>query len=86
MRYVLGLFFLFTFYRVDAQEKFTLNGYIKDSLSGETLIGASVNLQGAGRGVTSNQYGFYSLTLPKGTYRLQLINGETVVNRQLIIE
>ena len=53
------------------QEKFTLNGYIKDSLSGETLIGANIMLQG-GKGVTSNQYGFFSLTLAKGNYQLQI--------------
>ena len=69
MRYVLGMLLLISFCKVDAQEKFTINGYIKDSLSGETLIGASIILSGAGRSVTSNQYGFYSLTLPKGTYR-----------------
>ena len=28
--------------QTSAQEKFTLKGYVKDSLSGETLIGASV--------------------------------------------
>jgi hypothetical protein len=54
-----------------AQEKFTLNGYVKDSLSGETLIGANIMLQG-GKGVTSNQYGFFSLTLAKGIYQLQV--------------
>jgi hypothetical protein len=54
-----------------AQEKFTLNGYVKDSLSGETLIGANIMLQG-GKGVTSNQYGFFSLTLAKSIYQLQV--------------
>ncbi len=51
-----------------AQEKFTLNGYIKDSLSGETLIGANLRLRSGEKGIVSNQYGFYSLTLPKGGY------------------
>lgn len=54
----------------DAQQKFTLNGYIKDSLTGETLIGANLNIPLAGRGVTTNPYGFYSLTLFKGSYIL----------------
>ena len=53
-----------------AQDKFTLNGYIKDSLSGETLIGANLNLRVAGKGIVSNQYGFYSITLNKGVYQL----------------
>lgn len=55
---------------LSAQEKFTLNGYVKDSLTGETLIGANINAKEDSRGVTSNQYGFYSITLRKGSYQL----------------
>ncbi len=54
----------------DAQQKYTLNGYIKDSLTGETLIGANLNIPSAGKGVTANSYGYYSLTLLKGIYTL----------------
>ena len=53
---------------VNAQEKFTLSGYVRDSLSGETLIGATVSVNGSGKGIASNQFGFYSITLPRGTY------------------
>lgn len=53
-----------------SQEKFTLKGYVKDSLSGETLIGASVIINNESRGVTTNQYGYFSLTLPQGDYKL----------------
>lgn len=49
-----------------------LNGYIKDSLSGETLISANITVKEEGRDVTSNQYGFFSLTLAKGHYQLQV--------------
>src|SRR4051812_46497218 len=34
-------------------QKFTLNGYIKDSVTGETLIGANLNIPSVGKGVTS---------------------------------
>ncbi|QEC66070.1 TonB-dependent receptor [Panacibacter ginsenosidivorans] len=54
----------------DAQGKFTLNGYVKDSLSGETLIGANISVKEEGRGASTNQYGFFSLTLAKGNYEL----------------
>jgi hypothetical protein len=54
----------------NAQQRFTINGYIKDSLTGETLIGANLNTPSAGKGVTTNPYGYYSLTLSKGTYLL----------------
>jgi hypothetical protein len=53
-----------------AQQKFTLNGYVKDSLTGETLIGASLNISGGNRGVSTNSYGFFSITLPQGKYTI----------------
>jgi len=53
-----------------AQDKFTLNGYIRDSVSGESLIGANLSIRSEGKGVSSNQYGFYSITLKNGIYQL----------------
>ncbi|WP_018613550.1 TonB-dependent receptor [Segetibacter koreensis] len=64
-------FFLFNVSAV-AQHKFTINGYIKDSLTGETLIGANLNIPSAGKGVTTNPYGYYSITLSKGTYLVSI--------------
>ena len=52
--------------------RFTLNGYVKDSLSGESLIGASISINGQSKGVASNQYGFYSITLDSGYYTLAI--------------
>ncbi|BFG69576.1 TonB-dependent receptor [Sediminibacterium sp. KACHI17] len=57
-------------FSVIAQDRVTLNGYLKDSLTGETLIGANLQVVGQGKGVQSNQYGFYSISLEKGSYRL----------------
>ncbi len=48
----------------------TLSGYIKDAANGEALIGATVYIPTLKQGTASNSYGFYSLTVPKGTYRL----------------
>ena len=53
---------------VKAQNRFTISGFIKDSLNGETLIGASIAVQGKTKGISSNQYGFYSITLEEGEY------------------
>src|SRR3954466_10319821 len=54
-----------------AQGRFTVSGYIKDSLTGETLIGATLTVDGEkSKGVSSNQYGYYSITLPNGEYRM----------------
>ncbi len=44
----------------------TISGNVKDEESGETLIGASVFAPALGSGATTNEYGFYSLTLPSG--------------------
>ncbi len=46
----------------------TLSGFIKDESNGEVLIGATVVIDSLKVGVSSNVYGFYSLTVPKGTY------------------
>lgn len=63
------LLILFSFQSLSAQ-KFTINGYITDSLSGETLIGASLTVNTSGRGISTNAYGFYSITLDKGEYEI----------------
>ena len=54
-----------------AQERFTVNGYIKDQNTGETLIGANIyNASNPTDGTTSNTYGFFALSLPEGSYQL----------------
>ena len=47
-----------------ALPRITLSGYIKDSRTGESLIGASIHVPAAGMGISSNNYGFYSITVP----------------------
>ncbi|MGL2966347.1 TonB-dependent receptor [Flavobacterium sp. XGLA_31] len=63
-----------------SQEKFTLSGTISDSKSNETLIGVNLSIPESKTGITTNEYGFYSITLPKGTYKIQIsyIGYETV--------
>lgn len=58
-------FLLFGVFSI-AQQQFTLSGTIKSKKNGESLIGVSVRSLQDGRGATTNEYGFYSLTLPKG--------------------
>lgn len=55
-----------------SQEKYTISGFVRDSLSGETLIGATVRLGDQPVVVTSNNYGFFSITVPQGTYPLMV--------------
>jgi hypothetical protein len=67
----LTIVFLFLFQLTSfSQKRYTISGYIRDSLSRETLIGASITVKSQGKGVSSNQYGFYSITLPEGSYTL----------------
>jgi outer membrane receptor protein involved in Fe transport len=62
------LLLILTSFFAPAQNRFTVSGFIKDSLNGETLIGASIAVQGQTKGISSNQYGFYSITLKEGSY------------------
>ncbi|KAA3609350.1 MAG: TonB-dependent receptor [Calditrichaeota bacterium] len=46
-------------------QKFTISGYVQDNASGEKLIGANVFIKDQNRGTATNNYGFFSLTLPE---------------------
>lgn len=77
MRFFLNFILLIICFSIAAQEplaekseRFSINGYIRDSLSGESIIGASLTINGISKGVASNLYGFYSITLEKGNYTI----------------
>lgn len=54
----------------DLYRNLTISGYLTDEKSGELLVGANVFLFNKSKGTQTNEYGFYSLTLPKGTKRI----------------
>jgi hypothetical protein len=55
-----------------AQQKFTVSGTVKEKSSGEIIAGTNVTVaEKPGVGVTVNEYGFFSLSLPKGSYTLR---------------
>lgn len=65
--------FLFLFsIAVFSQEELTISGTVYDKNNNETLIGVSLYFPELNAGVTTNEYGFYSVTLPKGTYKVQV--------------
>ncbi|HVF96952.1 MAG TPA: TonB-dependent receptor, partial [Flavisolibacter sp.] len=66
-----------------AQQKFTLNGYVKDSASGESVIGATVSING--KSVGSNQYGFYSITVDSGEHDLTVSHVSYLTQSQPIL-
>lgn len=52
-------------------QTFTVSGTMKDSTNGEDLFGGAVIVKELSNvGTTANTYGFYSLTLEKGSYTL----------------
>lgn len=69
-------------------DKFTLSGTIKDASNGEDLIGATVLIKEIpNTGAFSNEYGFYSLTLPAGEYTVMVrYVGYQMVEEKLVLD
>lgn len=53
------------------QSKVTVSGYMTDTASGESLISATLLDRISGQGAVTNNYGFYTLTLPAGEVSLE---------------
>ncbi|GAB7257326.1 TonB-dependent receptor [Polaribacter sp. OB-PA-B3] len=54
------------------QEKITLSGTVYDNTNNETLIGVSIFFPELNAGTTTNEYGFYSITIPEGNHKIQI--------------
>ena len=80
---VVILLIFFAFNSGFSQEKFTLSGTISDKKNNETLIGVSIAIIGTKAFTTTNEYGFYSLTLPKGDYEINIryVSYETITEK-----
>jgi hypothetical protein len=72
--YTCLLFLFCLFSTAFAQQKITISGTVRDAATGETLIGATVKIQGEPQsfGTSSNAYGFYSLSGNSGEYNLMV--------------
>ena len=73
LRYLILLVFLMSFHWACAEKSadlrsFTISGYVRDGSTGEELIGANVYVKKLSNGTITNQYGYYSLSLPPGNY------------------
>ena len=53
-------------------QKFTISGTVKEAKTGEPIIGAKIYDLKSKKGTLSNEYGFYSLTLPKDSVYLRV--------------
>lgn len=69
-----------------APGKATIAGYLHDAKTGEPVIGASVLLEGTRTGTASDQYGFYSLAIPRGRNTINIQSmGIRDTRRQLMV-
>jgi len=70
-----------------AQNKYTISGFIRDAKTGEELIGATVSIKELPRkGVSTNAYGFYSITLPSGNYEVKSqYMGYEPISKQIVL-
>ncbi|QKZ11785.1 TonB-dependent receptor [Spirosoma sp. KUDC1026] len=69
---VLGLLLLIGTKVMAQTTQRTISGYVKDAADGEGLIGVSVYVREAKTGTVTNNYGFFSVTVPAGTYTLSI--------------
>lgn len=46
------------------KQQFTISGYVKEAVSSESLIGVNIYIPDRKTGTTTNNFGFYSITLP----------------------
>ena len=54
------------------QQRYTISGSVMDSQSHEPLLGATLYEAASGLGVSTNEYGFFSFTLPAGERELEI--------------
>ncbi len=86
MKNILCLLCIFLSTLAFSQEKYTLSGVISEASSGETLLNVNVTIPSLQTGTITNEYGFYSITLPEGTYEVYFTNvGFTTVQKTIIL-
>ena len=61
------LLFISSSCKTYAQHTHTISGVVKEASTGETLIGTNIYIGNGRIGTTSNEYGFYTLTVPEDT-------------------
>ena len=68
-------------------QEFTISGKVSNLLDGETVFGASISTADFKYGTSTNEYGFYSLTLPKGNYTIFVsIMGFETITKKIVLD
>jgi hypothetical protein len=57
---------------ISAQDNYTISGTVYDKKGNETLIGATIYFPDLNIGTTTNEYGFYSITISQGTHSVSV--------------
>ncbi len=85
MKFFFSLLFLAINFLSFSQNKYTISGSIKDASKGEELINAAIKVKGQNLGARSNEYGFYSLTLPEGNYTF-IVTAFGYTNQEIVVD
>ena len=73
MHKLINTFFVFLFtLTFSAQDNYTISGTVYDKKGNETLIGATIYFPDLNIGTTTNEYGFYSITISQGTHSVSV--------------
>lgn len=72
LRKGVAVVFILAVTTLSAQQKYTLSGIISEAGSNETLIGVTVAIPELSTGVVTNEYGFYSISMPQGSYKIEV--------------
>jgi len=83
---IIYLLLLLSSFSSFSQEKFTISGNIFDANSNESLIGVNIIAKGTKSYAITNEYGFYSLTLPKGEYEIVISSvGFSTLSEKIVL-
>jgi hypothetical protein len=64
----------------------TLAGNIRDATTGEPVIGATIFIEKPMKGVSTDQFGYYSFTIPKGRHEIKIKSiGMKPTQRQVML-
>ncbi|MEP7080932.1 MAG: carboxypeptidase-like regulatory domain-containing protein, partial [Ginsengibacter sp.] len=61
-----------SFLTVKASTEYNISGIVRNQVTGESIIGATVQVISAKEAVATNEYGFFSIKLPAGDYKLSV--------------
>ncbi|MBS4013300.1 MAG: TonB-dependent receptor [Bacteroidetes bacterium] len=87
------LFLSFAEVKSQTAQRHTISGYVYEKGSKETLIGVNVYISKIRSGTTTNNYGFYSITLPSDSIEIvfsyvgyQSIAEKVFLNRNIVLD